>query len=630
MKLRPRAPISWTAEGVPYAEEFGDIYYSKHGGLEETQAVFLKPLGLPERWRGKRRFTLAELGFGAGLNALATWELWAKTRDPGASLHFLSVEGFPMDRADAARALALFPNLNARAEKLLERWPSRAAGIHRLWFTEDGFCLTLIHEAADDALALIKGPIDGWLLDGFAPSRNPQMWSPALLKQIARASAPNARAATYSVAVGVRRALTEAGFDVQVAPGFARKKERLIAAMPGPALSHAPKPPKSAAIIGGGIAGACVAAALRQRGIAVTLIEREALAAGASGNAAGLVSPRLDLGDDPDARFLRTAYYYAVNFYRTCTPDAFHKTGLTRAESDLEKAAKLKADPPLPEDWLQSVEPAEFGLKAPTAMHLPQAGLLEPAKAICALTQGCKILTGWDAKSIERSEEGWRVLDGSGAAIAKACIIIITAGAGAAQLLPAEQAPLQGRRGALSIAQNTGPDLPAITGGAYAFAWRGDLHFGATFDPAPLDLPIAPLCADDHLRNQADLEELSPQRANALAPIETWRGRAAMRVATPDHLPIAGALPDWAALTPILDQLAKGALDRRMVAAPRQEGVFIISGLGARGLTTAPLLGEFIATLACEDPMLLPPEQARALDPARFALRAAQRRNSSN
>lgn len=626
MKLRPRAPISWTAEGIPYAEEFADIYYSKHGGLEETQAVFLEPLGLPERWRGRTQFTIGELGFGAGLNALATWDLWARTRDAGAVLHFISVEGFPMDRADAARALALFPELNARAEKLLARWPCRAAGIHRLWFPEDGFCLTLIHEAAEDALAAIHDPIDGWLLDGFAPARNPDMWTPSLLKRIAAISAPGARAATYSVAVALRRALTEAGFEVQVAPGFARKKERLIAEMPEALQRATQRRPKTALIIGGGIGGACVASALLQRGVAVTLIDSETLAAGASGNPVGLVSPRLDLGDDPDARFLRTAYYHAIDFYRNRTVDAFHTTGLTRAERDLDKAAKLSADPPLPEDWLQDAAPDAFGLNAPTAMHLPQAGLLEPAKAITTLTQGCTVLTGRAVHEIERTKDGWRLLDHAGAAIADADIVIIAAGAGAAQFLPPEHVPLQGRRGALSIARYDGPDLPAVTGGAYAFPWQGDLHFGATFDPAPLDTPPAPLCVDDHLRNQTDLQKLSPQRAGMLAPLETWSGRAAMRVATPDHLPVAGGVPDWDALKPVFEKLASGALDRRTITAPQLHGVFVIAALGARGLTTAPLLGEFVASLACNEPTPLPPEQARALDPARFALRNAQRR----
>lgn len=625
MKLRPRAPISWTAEGVPYADEFGDIYYSKHGGLQETDAVFLRPLGLPERWRGRGQFTLTELGFGAGLNALATWDLWARARDPGAILHFISVEGFPMDPADAARALALFPELAPRAQALLRRWPCRATGLHRLWFPEDGFCLTLIHEDAAHSLAMIEGPVDGWLLDGFAPARNPDMWSTDLFRQIARASAPDARAATYSVAAAVRHALADAGFSVERAPGFAHKRERLIATLPGAAASEAQRP-KTAAIIGGGIAGACAAAALRRRDVSVTLIEGEKLAAGASGNPVGLVSPRLDLGDDPAAHFLRAAYLYAVDFYRTHATHAFEESGLTRAEKDRGKAAKLLADPPLPEDWLHSADPAASGLAAGAAFQLPQAGLLDPVKAIAALTQGCEIVIGRKVGSIQRTDGGWSVLDDAGGVIAAADIVILAAGPGAAALLPSDRIALNGRRGALSIAPYAGQDLPPVAGGAYAFTRGGDLHFGATFDSAPLEEAPAPVSADDHARNLKDLQALSPERAAALGPIETWRGRAAMRVTTPDHLPVAGALPDWEALAPQLDQLARGALDRHAAQIPRQDGAFIVAGLGARGLTTAPLLGEYVAALACRDPIPLPPEQARALDPARFALRSAQRR----
>jgi len=624
MKLRPRAPITWTAEGIPYAEDFGDIYYSKHGGLEETHAVFLQPLGLPERWRGRRQFTLAELGFGAGLNALAAWDLWARRREPGAILHFISIEGFPMDREDAARALALFPELGARAQKLLARWPCRASGLHRLWFPEDGFCLTLIHEAAEDALNAIAGPVDGWLLDGFAPARNPDMWAPDLFKTIAARSSPDARAATYSVAGAVRSALSEASFIVERAPGFAHKRERIIAHLPGAARLQKTLP-QSAIVIGGGIGGACAAAALQRRGLAVTIIEADKLATGASGNPAGLVSPRLDLGNDPAARFLHAAFFNAVDFYRNETPDAFHENGLTRAEPDQEKAAKLIAAPPLPEEWLHSADPDAAHLAAPSAFHLPQAGLLDPAKAIALLTKDCSVLTGRAVHHIERTDAGWRALDATGATLGVANIVVIAAGPGVIKFLPAELTPLDGRRGALSIASSTGPDLPAVTGGAYAFSWKGDLMFGATFDPAPLDAPPAPLSIDDHARNQADLQKLSPERAAALTPIDTWRGRAAIRVTTPDHLPIAGALPDWAALAPVFEDLANGAIDRRTIDAPRQDGAYVIAGLGARGLTTAPLLGEYIAALACNEPAPVPPEQARALDPARFALRKAQR-----
>ncbi len=628
MKLRPRASIEWTPEGVPRAAQFGDVYYSKHGGLAETRAVFLEPLGLPDRWRGRRRFTLAELGFGAGLNALAAWDLWVRSRDPGAILHFISVEGFPMDRADAARALALFPELAGRAESLLERWPCRASGIHRRWFPEDGFCLTLIHETAEDALPLVRSPVDGWLLDGFAPARNPAMWAADVLAQIARASAPDARAATYSIAGAVRRGLAQAGFTVQRAPGFAQKRERLIAEFAGaPTETGSGKRPETAVVIGGGIAGACTAAALMRRNVSVTIIDAVGLASGGSGNPVGIVSPRLDAGDDPAARFLRAAYLYAADFYPAHAPASFDACGLTRAEKDAQKAEKIRADPPLPEAWLETANPADAGLEAPAAYRLPQAGLLEPTKAIAALTRGCAVITERRVARMEPGAGGWRVLDESGVVIVEAGIAVIAAGAGVIEFAGADHLPVRGRRGALSIAPYAGPDLPAVAGGAYAFSRNGELYFGATFDPAPLDAQALPLHAGDHARNKADLAALSPVRASALPPIESWRGRAGMRVTTPDHLPAAGAAPDWTALAPILEQLARGAQDRGAVTAPIQEGLYILAGLGARGLTTAPLLGEFIAALAIGDPSPLPPEQARALDPARFALRAAQRRH---
>ena len=67
----PAANLDWSRPGTPAATDFGDIYFSVDGGLEETRAVFLRGCGLPEAWHRRAVFTIAELGFGSGLNFLA-------------------------------------------------------------------------------------------------------------------------------------------------------------------------------------------------------------------------------------------------------------------------------------------------------------------------------------------------------------------------------------------------------------------------------------------------------------------------------------------------------------------------------------------------------------------------------
>ncbi|NWG54010.1 MAG: tRNA (5-methylaminomethyl-2-thiouridine)(34)-methyltransferase MnmD, partial [Hydrogenophilaceae bacterium] len=206
MPRLPDAPdLEWTDEGTPRARAFGDVYYSRGGGLAETQAVFLAGCGLPGAWEGRRLFTILELGFGAGLNALAVWRLWRARRSPPSLLHMISIEASPMSAADAARAHAAFPEISDLSAALVARWPAHAFGAQRLWFEADGFALTVVHGDARKVLARLEAQADAIFLDGFAPDRNPAMWSDEAMAAAARCAAPGARLASYSVAGAVRR-----------------------------------------------------------------------------------------------------------------------------------------------------------------------------------------------------------------------------------------------------------------------------------------------------------------------------------------------------------------------------------------------------------------------------------------
>jgi tRNA 5-methylaminomethyl-2-thiouridine biosynthesis bifunctional protein len=228
-RLPPSPRLEWTESGAPRAVEFGDVYFSDAGGLAESEHVFLRGTGLPDAWRGRDRFAICELGFGSGLNVLAAWRAWKATRFPHATLHISSIEAFPLAEEDAARALARFPDVADLAGALLARWPVRAYAPQRIWFENDRFVLTVFMGEAEHVLAGMSGRFDAWFLDGFAPSRNPAMWTPEVFRHIARLSAPGARAATFSVAGDVRRGLEAAGFSVEKKPGYGGKRERLEA-----------------------------------------------------------------------------------------------------------------------------------------------------------------------------------------------------------------------------------------------------------------------------------------------------------------------------------------------------------------------------------------------------------------
>ncbi len=219
------ADIGWTEGGVPVSIRFDDPYFSLQGGLDETRHVFLAGNSLPERF--VPGFQIAELGFGSGLNLLATVLAW---RDSGTAgvLHYTSFELHPMAAPDLARALAAFPEAEAIAGPFLEAW---AAGERR--FALHGVFAEVVVGDARDTLPRWQGQADAWFLDGFAPAKNPELWSGPLLAEVARHTRPGGTFASYTAAGHVRRALTDAGFAVERRPGFGRKRHMTTGVLRG-------------------------------------------------------------------------------------------------------------------------------------------------------------------------------------------------------------------------------------------------------------------------------------------------------------------------------------------------------------------------------------------------------------
>lgn len=217
--------LEWIDGDMPYSPAFGDHFYCREDGRAECGHVFLAGNGLPDRWAAGGAFAIGELGFGTGLNFCETWRVWKQVAAPGA-LHFMSFELHPMDHASIAKALSRWPEIDAEREALVERWPLQPEGVIGLKLDEH-VRLTVI---CGDAFAnLAESPLafDAWYLDGFAPSRNPAMWSQEILRAVHDHSRPGGTFATYAAAGFVRRNLIAAGFDVERRPGFAGKREML-------------------------------------------------------------------------------------------------------------------------------------------------------------------------------------------------------------------------------------------------------------------------------------------------------------------------------------------------------------------------------------------------------------------
>lgn len=573
---------------TPRSTRFDDVYFQTEDGLAESRAVFLEGCGLPERFAGRRRFVVGELGFGSGLNILALLDLWRRHRpDAQAKLSIVSIEAFPMTADDAARALAAFPDLAELSADLLTGWPDRRVGRHIIDFTEIGATLQIHVGDVGDALAQLDARMDAWFLDGFAPAKNPDMWSAEVLAHVGRLTAPGGRVATFTVAGDVRRGLASAGFEVEKRPGFGRKRERLQAIFPG---APSDRRPSSIAIIGAGIAGASLARALMRQGLNVVVFEADVPGAGASGNPAALVTPRLDAGLGDVARLHAHAYARAVQIYRQEFPQALIARGALQLEAkpkDQERFDRLSASDVYGPGGFERLSPeqttARLGETATAgALRYRDALVIEPLAALQACLAGAEVRRA-TVEKLEYAGGIWTLRSPDGSALGAFEHVVLAGGRDARRLWRTEA--LRPVRGQVTLARKrmTGE---AVAWGGYLIPTRNGVLFGATHQRGDDD---ARARSEDDALNLASLTEARPGFAATLSGARTHR--AAVRVSTPDHWPMCGEL---------------------------SPGLFVLTGLGGRGFTLAPLLAESLAAKMAGAPNPLERRLLQRLDPHRF------------
>lgn len=621
------AELDWEA-GAPRSIFFDDIYYAGDGA-GQARHVFIDGNDLAARFPGASRFSIGELGFGAGLNLLAAWDLWRGTQRPSsARLEFLSFEKFPIAADALARVHSAWPQFSDLSRALRAAMPPATPGVHRLRLSPE-VSLTLCLGDAALMLSRVEARIDAWFLDGFAPSKNPDMWTQRVFEEVARLSAPGATAATFTVAGDVRRALEASGFEVEKRPGFGRKREMLTArraaaasrSRRAPWFANAnlkPLAPGAAiAVIGGGVAGASLAHELGAAGFAPTLIDPLGIAAGASGNPAGLIMPRLDFDDSPAARFLRTAYVHALGvvtrieaargeaFFNRC---GVHLRAIT--DEDRDRQEKILAARLLPE---------EFALAKGGGLFFPQAGVIDPAAFCRALAHGAPLITR-AALSISTDDDAVSIsLDGGEQRSFDAAII--ANGREALRFVGARSLPFYSVPGQIDIFPDAPAPAHASVFGQYAApAPGGGVAIGATYDRVDAATPPA-ASRRSTIENIAAVASVLPDLA-AMLDADAAQPRAGMRCQTPDHLPVAGPLPDWNFYSGAYDDLRFGKRRdyQQGEIAPR---LFILSGLGSRGLATAPYCAALMVSEMCGAPFER--EIAEALHPARFFIRDLKR-----
>jgi tRNA 5-methylaminomethyl-2-thiouridine biosynthesis bifunctional protein len=600
--------------------------------------------GLPGRWQGRDRFVLLETGFGPGHNFLAVWDAWRHDPLRCARLYFLSFEHQPPSRADLTRAHAQSP-LRELADALIDAWPPLTPNLHRLVFDEGRVQLHLRLGGVDAGLRHCVAEVDAFVVDGFAPARSPPAWDLRRMKSIARLAAADATLTTWTAASRAREGLASVGFKVRLEaersdtrditrarfePRFERKRAPLRRAA-------APTPERRAVIVGAGLAGCATAWALAEQGWDSLVLDHHAQPAQeASGNPAGLFHGIVNPQDGIHARFNRAAALEAQRAVQQAIAHhavAGSAAGLLRlnpAGDDLTAMRATLAHLGLPADFVQALDAAQAsalcGLPLQhAAWFYPGGGWVDPAGLARAYLERAgphtRFIGDMNVQALQRSASGWQLCDAQGDVLAEAATVVLANTGDALRLLGAPPWPIEPVRGQLSSVVATHPRAPRplprvpLSGAGYLLPEvSGRAVFGSTSQVGDMDPAVR---ASDHADNLARLVHLRGA-AVALHPADL-QGRTGWRWVSPDRLPVIGAVPVALAAD---DDLR---LDQPRFV-PRQEGLFVFTALGSRGIGWSALGAQVLASLISGAPAPLEADLLDAVDPARFTSRAYRQR----
>jgi tRNA 5-methylaminomethyl-2-thiouridine biosynthesis bifunctional protein len=569
-------------EGIPYSEAFGDVYHSTAGGPAQSRFVFLDGNEVERRWAGRERFVILETGFGLGLNFLATLRAW---RGQPGKLHYVAVEKHPFSLQDLRTLHERYPEFQREAAELHSHWPPLVPGGHRAEL-EGGAVLTLFF--GDISLVRdLRMKADAFYLDGFAPAKNPDMWSPALMRSLSRLAAPGATAATWSVAAPVRHALEATGWEVEKRKGFGDKKEMLLARYAKP-VEEPVRPQRKATVVGAGLAGAAICERLCARGWEVTLHEKHAEPAmEASGNHAGAFHPVATPDDSVFARLTRAGFLYSLKIWSRLEGVRWDACGALQLSRDAkEEASQKKAALGQPAEYLQYVEREEASRHAGVelaagGLWFPQGGWIQPRSLVTAQLKNLNVRYGSEVKAIDAGST-----------------VILANSSEAVKLHPVPHLRLRRVRGQLTYIpadRIEPPHVVVLRGGMLLPPVEGLCVAGASFDiddddPLPRE--------ESHAGNLERLQRIIPIE-KALSGLQ---GRVAFRSVAPDRLPVVGKI---------------------------SHNVYGAFAYGSRGLVWAALAAEILACELEGEPLPVEGKLADAVAPARFARRMMRRQGGS-
>ncbi|HIF9210650.1 TPA: bifunctional tRNA (5-methylaminomethyl-2-thiouridine)(34)-methyltransferase MnmD/FAD-dependent 5-carboxymethylaminomethyl-2-thiouridine(34) oxidoreductase MnmC [Photobacterium damselae] len=688
------AVLDWNELGTPVSNDFDDVYFSNANGLEETRYVFLQQNGLPDRWNdfSRRRFVVAETGFGTGLNFLALWQQFKAFRaeNPDTTvkeLHFISFEKFPVTLDDLKKAHLSWPELSDLAQQLHAHYPPAVADCHRIILEDGLITLDLWFGDIQDCMPQVwtgdEGIVDAWFLDGFAPSKNLAMWNLDVYKGMRNLARSGCTLATFTAAGFVRRELIEAGFEMKKAKGFGHKREMLTGTIGQRTAPSNTKPwyhisaraendstqaLNDIAIIGGGVASAATALSLVRRGQTVTLYcKDEKPAQGASGNKQGAVYPLLNGNHNALSRFFAPAFVFARQFVEQAAQNSQfdhdwcgvvqlgfgEDTSLLDASSqvssdgskehqekraDMRNKQRIKLDKMLaggfPNELIcaldhqqtREVTGVETGFDG---VNYPLGGWLCPkelTRALIEQAQATGLLTLHTQSEVcklqQESDQRWQLQFSDGQSKQHACVVIAN-GHRFTDFEQTAKIPAYSVRGQVShipTNEQLGKLKTVLCYDGYLTPENPHSHthcIGASYDRNSVDLTFSEQNQHD---NKQRLIDCLPQAEWAKSvDVSDNQARVGVRCATRDHLPFMGNVCRYDELLTQYENLKETQANADKV--PVYNNLFALIGLGSRGLSSAPLVGEMMASQICGDPLPMPLSVLEALHPGRMWVR---------
>ena len=642
------APQLQWRDGLPYSTLFDDVYFAATDGYRESMHVFIDGNQLRQRFAQEhsRPFVIGDMGFGTGLNMLLAWKLFDEFAPPDARLHFYCVEKHPLQPDDLCRCLALWPSLAPYAAKLLAVYPiALTPGFHACALEPHRVQLTLMLGDASEMFEelLVCGDVnleqqgrtwsvDAWFLDGFAPAKNPAMWSMSLFALMVRLSTVGTTVATFSAAGIVRRGLEAAGFRVTKAAGFGLKKHITHAQLVTLPTHTGPTPRtpwhvgcgvkphvKHAIVLGAGLAGCFMAYKLSQRGWRVTLLERGAdVGQGGSGNRQAVLLPHLSSHRSKLSQFMLASFLYAIPEYRALLAQSCvggRLNGVVQWRTSKAQLVDLfKAYPTLGGEIKAGEQDARIGVSLKDhAIFLDDAGWLDSPSLCRALVEHAHIecVFNQTVSGLQRNDGLWQV------GAHQAPVLVIANGPAAALWPQTAHLPLRSALGQMTAvvasASSARLNMPLCGDGHVSPAhmgvhWVGGAHY--EMDESIADCSL--------VRDEANLKKLAALAVDcewSMDALDHWAG---VRATTPDYLPVVGPVVH---ATEFMQQYANWRLDGRRVIASMGSyvpGLYVCAGFGSRGVTTIPLCCNYLAACINQEPSPLPRSMMQSLSSARF------------